>query len=68
MADSTQREIIEEKLNFFYDRLLGLDENEPEDYECISYTKEQIGYYKKELLKEEERDFFSNINKLFGTE
>ena len=30
--------------------------------------KKQIGYYKKELLKEEERDFFSNINKLFGTE
>lgn len=68
MVDSTQKEIIEEKLNFFYEKLLELDENEPEDYECISYIKEQIGYYKKELLKEEKRDFFSNINKLFGTE
>jgi len=68
MADKTKREIIEEKLNLFYDRLLGLDENEPEDYECISYTKEQIGCYKKELLKEEEREFFAITNKLFGIE
>ncbi len=66
MADSTKREILDNKLNFFYDKLLELDENEPEDYECMSYIKEQIGYYKKELLKEEEREFFSNMNKLFG--
>lgn len=58
MADSSRRENLERRLNFFYDKLLGLDENEPEDYECISYSKEQIGYYKKELLKEEEREFF----------
>ena len=58
MADSTKREILEKKLNFFYDKLLELDENEPEDYECMSYIKEQIGYYKKELLKEEEREIF----------
>ena len=56
MADSSRRENLERKLNFFYDKLLGLDENEPD--ECISYAKEQIGYYKKELLKEEEREFF----------
>ena len=68
MADSTKRAILGEKLNFFYDKLLGLDENEPEDYECMPYTKEQIGYYKKELLKEEERELFSNMNKLFDTE
>jgi hypothetical protein len=68
MADSSKREDLERRLNFFYDKLLGLDENEPEDYECISYAKEQIGYYKKELLKEEEREFFSNTNKLFGAE
>jgi hypothetical protein len=68
MADSTKREILEKKLNFFYDKLLELDENEPEDYECMSYIKEQIGYYKKELLKEEEREVFSNMNKLFGIE
>jgi hypothetical protein len=48
--------------------LLVLDDNEPEDYECMSYIKEQIGYYKKELLKEEEREFFSNVNILFGIE
>ena len=68
MADSTKREILEKKLNFFYNKLLELDENEPEDYECMSYIKEQIGYYKKELLKEEEREVFSNMNKLFGIE
>lgn len=68
MADSTKREILEKKLNFFYDKLLELDENEPGDYECMSYIKEQIGYYKKELLKEEEREVFSNMNKLFGIE
>jgi len=68
MANSTKKEVIEEKLNFFYDKLLELDENEPEDYECISYIKEQIGYYKKELLKGEEREHFSNMNKLFGIE
>jgi hypothetical protein len=68
MVDSTKREILENKLNFFYDKLLELDENEPEDYECMSYIKEQIGYYKKALLKEEEREFFSNMNKLFGIE
>ena len=68
MANSTKREIIEEKLNFFYDKLLELDENEPEDYECISCIKEQIGDYKKELLKEEEREFFSTMDKLFNIE
>jgi len=68
MADSTKREVLGERLDFFYDKLLGLDENEPEDYECMSYIKEQIGYYKKELLKEREREFFSNMNKLFGIE
>ena len=68
MADSTKREILEKKLNFFYNKLLELDENEPEDYEYMSYIKEQIGYYKKELLKEEEREVFSNMNKLFGIE
>jgi hypothetical protein len=66
MADSTKIEILEKKLNFFYDKLLELDENEPEDYECMSYIKEQIGYYKKELLIEEEREFFSNMNKLLA--
>ena len=68
MADSSKREILEKKLNFFYDKLLELDENKPDDYECMSYIKEQIGYYKKELLKEEEREVFSNMNKLFGIE
>jgi hypothetical protein len=68
MADNTKRKILEEKLNFFYNKLLELDETEPEDYECMSYIKEQVGYYKKELLKEEEREFFSNMNKLFGIE
>ena len=66
MGDRNKKETIQEKLNFFYDKLLELDETEPEDYECITYIKEQIGYYKKELLKEEEREFFSNMNKLFG--
>ena len=68
MGDRSKKETIQEKLNFFYDKLLELDETEPEDHECITYTKEQIGYYKKELLKEEEREFFSNMNKLFGIE
>ena len=54
MEDRNKKETTQEKLNFFYDKLLELDETEPEDYECITYIKEQIGYYKKELLKEEE--------------
>ena len=66
MADEEKRAIVEEKLNFYYERLHDYDEQETEDYECISYIKEQIGSYKKELLKEEEREFFSNMNKLFG--
>ena len=68
MGDRNKKETIQEKLNFFYDKLLELDETEPEDYECITYIKEQTGYYKRELLKEEEREFFSNMNKLFGIE
>ena len=68
MEDRNKKETIQDKQNFCRDKLLKLDETEPEDYECITYIKEQIGYYKKELLKEEEREFFSNMNKLFGIE
>ena len=68
MEDRNKKETIQEKLNFFYDKLFVLDAEEPEDYECIRYIQEQIGYYKKELLKEEERDFFSTMDKLFNIE
>ena len=47
MADEEKRAIVEEKLNFYYERLCDYDEQETEDYECISYIKEQIGYYKR---------------------
>ena len=47
MADEEKRAIVEEKLNFYYERLHDYDEQETEDYECISYIKEQIGYYKR---------------------
>ena len=62
MADEEKRAIVEEKLNFYYERLRDYDEQETEDYECISYIKEQIVYYKKELLKMDERDYLSSVD------
>ena len=64
MADEEKREIVEEKLNFYYERLHDYDEQESEDYGCISYIKEQIGYYKKELLKMDERDYLSSVDSI----
>ena len=68
MEDRNKKETIQEKLNFFYYKLFVLDAEEPEDYEYIRYIEEQIGYYKKELLKEEEREFFSAMDKPFNIE
>ena len=62
MADEEKRAIVEEKLNFYYERLRDYDEQETEDYKCISYIKEQIGYYKKELLKMDEREYLSSVD------
>ena len=61
MADEEKRAIVEEKLNFYNEWLHDYDEQETEDYECIPYIKEQIGYYKKELLKMDERDYLSSV-------
>ena len=62
MADEEKRAIVEEKLNFYYERLCDYDEQETEDYECVSYIKEQIGCYKKELLKMDEREYLSSVD------
>ena len=62
MADEEKRAIAEEKLNFYYERLCDYDEQETEDYECVSYIKEQIGCYKKELLKMDEREYLSSVD------
>jgi len=68
MKEKSKRQEIEDKLGFYYGKILEFDENEPEDCECIAYIKEQVSYYKKELFKAEEREFFSSANKIFGTE
>ena len=67
MADEEKRAIVEEKLNFYYERLRDYDEQEAEDYECISYIKEQIGYYKRELLKMDERDCLSSVDTIIAS-
>ena len=38
MEDRNKKETIQEKLNFYHNKLLELDETEPENYECITYT------------------------------
>tara|TARA_B100000674_G_scaffold11853_1_gene8736 strand:- start:2034 stop:2162 length:129 start_codon:yes stop_codon:yes gene_type:complete len=40
MGDRNKKETIQEKLNFYHDKLLELDETETEDYECITYISE----------------------------
>ena len=59
---------IQERLNFYYTRMDDYDEEEREDYQVIDYIKERISFWKKELLKAEEHQFFKDMNKFFGIE
>ena len=59
---------IQERLNFYYTRMEDYDEEEREDYQVIDYIKERISFWKKELLKAEEHQFFNDMNEFFGIE
>ena len=59
---------IQERLNFYYTRMDDYDEEEREDYQVIDYIKERISFWKKELLKAEEHQFFKDMNEIFGIE
>ena len=66
MISTEELRQIQERLNFYYSRLEDYDEEEREDYQVLDYIKERISFWKKELLKEEERQFFKDIDEFFG--
>ena len=43
MGDRNKKETIQEKLNFYHDKLLELDETETEDYELPEWWNEPCG-------------------------
>ena len=59
---------IQERLNFYYTRMDDYDEEKREDYQVIDYIKERISFWKKELLKAEEHQFYTDMNEFFGIE
>ena len=49
MEDRNKKETIQEKLNFFYDKLFVLDAEEPEDYE--ENLNELLELFKQKKIK-----------------
>ena len=45
-----------------------LDEEDMEDYQALDYIKERVSFWKKELFKAEEKEFFFLMNKELGIE
>jgi len=68
MEASEELRYIQERLQFYYSRMGEYDEDEHEDIQSLDYIKERIGFWKKELLKAEERQFFKDMNEFFGME
>jgi len=66
MISTEELRQIQERLNFYYSRLEDYDEEEREDYQVLEYIKERISFWKRELLKEEERQFFKDIDEFLG--
>ena len=59
---------IEERLEYFYDKLNQLDDEDIENMPSILYLKDKIGYWKKELIKEQEQEYFGELDKEFFME
>ena len=66
MKSTEELKQIQERLDFYYTRLDDYDEDEREDYQVLDYIKERISFWKKELLKEEERQFFKDMDEFLG--
>ena len=61
-------EQVQERLSFYNNKLNEYDEEEQQDWQVRNYIKERIGFWKTELLKAEEKEFFGHLNKMFGIE
>lgn len=59
---------IEERLEYFYEKLNQLDDEDVENMPSILYLKDKIGYWKKELIKEQEQEYFGELDKEFFME
>lgn len=68
MKPTEELQQIQKRLDFYYERLCEYDEDDREDYQTIDYIKERISFWKKELLKAEEHQFFKDMDALFGIE
>ena len=68
MESSFNPEYIHERLAFYYNKMNSYDEEEQENYQVLIYIKERISFWKKELMKAEEEEFFRQMNNVFGIE
>ena len=57
---------IREILFFFYQQQGDYDPKTPDGMGAHNYIVERIGYWNRELVKEEERLFFLKMNDLLG--
>ena len=55
-------------MEYFYDKLNQLDDEDVENMPSILYLKDKIGYWKKELIKEQEQEYFGELDKEFFME
>ena len=56
----------QERLNYYYEKMSSLDEEDREDYQALDYIKERVSFWKKELLKAEEKEFFTRMDEFFN--
>ena len=66
ISKTSSPEEVQERLNYYYEKLNSCDEEEQEDQQTIHFLKERISYWRMEQLKVEEHLYFGHLNKELG--
>ena len=61
-------DICQQRLAYYTQKMSEYDEEEHEDWQVLEYIKERIAFWKAELLKAEEDEYFKHLNQKFSVE
>ncbi len=61
-------EVCKERLAFYYQKMTEYDEEEREDWQGYEYIKGRVSFWKAEMLKAEEDEYFKHLNEKFNIE
>ncbi len=63
LTTTSTPEKVQDRLNYYYDKLSRCDEEEQKDSQMITYIKERISFWKKEQLRVEEHLYFGHLDR-----